>query len=97
MKDAVLTIRVPSSLRRRIEGLARKEGRSLSQQVGRLIEQGIAGKAEPAAAPRRRELRLLSGIFPGGQVPTLNDFRKVRALISRSLAAGNRTLAQTRR
>ena len=97
MKDAVLTVRVPSSLRRRIEDLARKEGRSLSQQVGRLIEQGIAGNAEPAGAPRRRELLPLSGIFPGGQVPTLNDFRRVRALISRSLAAGNRTLALIRR
>jgi hypothetical protein len=91
VKDAVLTVRLPSSLRRRIEDLARREGRSLSQQVGRLIEQGIGAPAGPSEAASGRETRPLSGLFAGGRVPTLADFRRARAAISASLSRGGRT------
>ena len=98
MKDAVLTIRLPSDLRSRLEGLARREGRSLSQQVGRLIDQGIGEDVERSAPARRqRAPRPLSGLFQGGQVPTLADLRRVRAMISTSLAGSKRALAPTRR
>jgi predicted DNA-binding protein len=92
MKDAVLTIRLPLSLRRRIEKLARAEGRSLSQQVGRLIERGMSLQAQNAAAARLRT-RDLSGIFRAERV-ALEDFRKVRKLLSSSL---NRADAAVRR
>jgi hypothetical protein len=68
-----------SSLRRRVEDLARREGRSLSQQAGRLIEQGIGKKVGSPVTTRGGERRALSGIFRGGQVPTLTDFREARA------------------
>ncbi len=97
MKDAVLTIRVPSDLRKRLEDLARREGRSLSQQAGRLIELGVGGPVAGARAPRGSERRALSGIFQGARVPTLADFRKARSLISRSLAARSGTRANTPR
>lgn len=93
MKDAVLTIRLPSGLRSRVEELARREGRSLSQQAERLIERGIG---ERATALRRREPRELSGLFRGSGVPTLADFRRVRSLMSESLG-GERRRGQTRR
>jgi predicted transcriptional regulator len=97
MKDAILTIRLASSLRKRVEDLARREGRSLSQQAGRLIEQGIGERAGPPATTREGERRALSGIFQGGQVPTLADFREARASISRSVAGEKSARAYTRR
>jgi hypothetical protein len=82
MKDAIITVRLPRPTRRRLETLARREGRSLSQQVERLIEQGLAG----APAPARRGPRSLSGLLQAARVPALADFRRVRAQISTSLA-----------
>jgi hypothetical protein len=80
MKDAIVTVRLPRATRRRLEMLARRERRSLSQQVERLIEQGMA----PAATPRGA--RSLAGVLRAGRVPSLADFRKVRAQLSTSLA-----------
>jgi hypothetical protein len=82
VKDAVLTVRVPSALRRRISALAAKEGRSLSAQVERLVEAGLDGTA---ASDRPRAL---SGIYSDARTPTLSDFRRARAAVSRSLARG---------
>ncbi len=97
MKDATLTVRMRSSLRRRIEDLARREGRSLSQQVGRLIEQGIAAPAEPIRSATRSEPPPLSGLFAGSRVPMLSDFRRVRAAISASLSRGSKARASVPR
>ena len=82
MKDTVITVRLPKATRRRLETLARREGRSLSQQVERLIESGMAG--EPVLATRG--VRSLSGRLRLARVPTLADFRRVRAQLSTSLA-----------
>jgi hypothetical protein len=97
MKDAVLTIRVASDLRKRLEDLARREGRSLSQQAGRLIELGVGGGVAGARTPRGSQRRALSGIFQGGRVPTLADFREARSSISRSLSARSGTSAHNPR
>jgi predicted DNA-binding protein len=97
MKDAVLTIRLSTRLRRRVEELAHREGRSLSQQAGRLIERGIEGGEESSAARPGGERRSLSAALPGGAVPTLAEFREVRSLISRSLAGELEVRAHTRR
>ena len=91
VKDATLTVRMQSSLRRRIETLARKEGRSLSNQVGHLIELGIRASAEPNEAARRRDARPLSGFFMGTRVPSLSDFRETRAVVSASISRRGRT------
>ena len=82
MKDAVITVRLPRATRRRLEALARREGRSLSQQVERLIEQGMTGPPAPAL----RGPRSLSGSLGAAKAPALADFRQVRAQLSRSLA-----------
>jgi len=97
MKDAVLTIRVASDLRKRLEDLARREGRSLSQQAGRLIELGVGERVVGARTPRGGERRSLSGILQGARVTTLADFREARSSISRSLAARSGTRAHTPR
>jgi hypothetical protein len=84
MKDAILTVRISRTARRRIETAARKEGRSISQWVGRLLESGLAsGKAEGGGSGRRK--RPLAGTLRGGRVPTLADFADVRADLSSSL------------
>jgi len=83
MKDAVITVRLRSVTKRRVASLAKREGRSLSAQIERLVEAGLNGTAGPAttgSAPRS-----LAGIFAGTRVPTLKDFREVRAELSRSL------------
>jgi hypothetical protein len=83
MKDAVVTVRLRSALRRRIEGVARKEGRSLSAQIEHLVETGL--EAGPRSTSPARRPKELSGLFAGSRVPTLEDFREVRAAISESL------------
>jgi hypothetical protein len=83
MKDAVITVRVPQATRRRIEALARAEGRSLSQQVERLLERAMSGPR--GRGTRGRRGRPLAGCLRGGRVPTLKDFRDARSALSRSL------------
>lgn len=81
-KDAVITVRVPRPTRRRLETLARREGRSLSQQVERLIERGLdevgASEVVPATGPT-------ADILAGEPVAEYADFRSVRTLLSASL------------
>lgn len=83
-KDATITVRVPRPTRRRLEALAKREGRSLSQQVERLIEgglereEGVAVAAPGAPGP-------LAGLLAGEAVPEYGDFRAVRTLLSASL------------
>jgi ribbon-helix-helix CopG family protein len=93
MKDSVITVRLPRATRRRLETLARREGRSLSQQVERLIEYGMSG--EPAPAVRR--VRSLSGRLRLARVPSLADFRQVRTQLSTSLAGRLAEHGQRRR
>jgi hypothetical protein len=87
MKDAVLTIRLPLATRRRIEVLARQEGRSLSQQAERLLERGLQarGAAAHETPTNRRRIRSLAGVLAGGRVPTLEECRQVRTLLSDSV------------
>ena len=88
MKDAVITVRLPRTTRKRIEDLAHREGRSLSQQVERLIERGMSGPQ--GAQTARQGVRPLAGILRGGRVPTLADFRAIRSALSTSLGRRSR-------
>jgi hypothetical protein len=86
MKDKVVTVRLRSATRTRVARMARTQGRSLSGQIERLIEQGLAPVAETRqAAPRRAKL---AGIFHGGDVPSLDDFRRVRSELSAAMGGG---------
>jgi hypothetical protein len=95
MKEAVLTVRLTVETRRRLEALARREGRSLSAQVERLIQQGMDQKRP--VAPRARGVRPLAGTLAGGAVPTLADFREARRLLSASLLRRTRPDAKSSR
>jgi hypothetical protein len=82
MKDAVLTVRLPRATRARIEALAQREGRSLSQQVERLVERALHGPGDGPAAPTTRPL---ADVLAGARVPDLTAFRAARRELSRSL------------
>ena len=59
-KDATITVQVPRPTRQRLEALARREGRSLSQQVERLIEGGLEREAAAEYGEFRAVRTLLS-------------------------------------
>jgi predicted transcriptional regulator len=94
-KEATITVRVPRPTRRRLEELAQREGRSLSQQVERLIEGGLEREehsvAEAGRAPR------LAGLLTGEPVPEYGDFRAVRTVLSASLLRSGRGRGPARR
>ena len=89
MKDAVITVRLPRATRTRVERLARAEGRSLSQQVERLIETAMGGEGGSAQGGRRGA-RPLAGALQGGRVPTLSELRSARVALSRALEGRSR-------
>jgi predicted transcriptional regulator len=83
-KDATITLRVPRPTRRRLEALAKREGRSLSQQIGRLIEAGLE-RDEAPSAPAPEAAGALAGILARQPIPQYGDFRAVRTVLSGSL------------
>ncbi len=83
-KDATITVRVPRPTRRRLEALAKREGRSLSQQIGRLIDAGLErGEGRALVAPG--STGSLAGLLAREPVPEYEDFRAVRTLLASSL------------
>lgn len=87
MKNATVTVRLPGSTRVQVARMARLEGRSLSGQIERLIEQGLGSRGARSGAQTDDKRRVsLAGLFRGGPVPSLEDFREVRADVSASLA-----------
>ena len=93
-KDAVITVRVPRPTRRRLEALARREGRSLSQQIERLIEGGL-GAVDADAAPVATGST--AGLLASEPTPEYGDFRAVRTLLSKSLLRRARPRGPVRR
>lgn len=83
-KDATITVRVPRPTRRRLEALARREGRSLSQQIGRLIDAGLE-REEGSGAVTSAAAAGVMGLLAREPVPEYGDFRAVRTLLSASL------------
>jgi hypothetical protein len=88
-KDATITVRVPRPTRRRLEALAKREGRSLSQQIGRLIDAGLE-REEGRAAVAAEGGGPLAGLLAREPVPEYEEFRAVRTLLSASLVRGER-------
>jgi len=83
-KDVRVTVRMARATRRRLAALAAREGRSLSEQVVRLIDVGLGfEKTRTRHVPEER--RLLAGVLARKRVPEYEDFREVRTLLSASL------------
>jgi len=79
MKEAVVTVRLPTTLKRRIEARATRERRSLSAQVVWELERALAAEPVKGARPAL-------GMFPEGPLPTERDFAEVRTLLWGKLA-----------
>jgi hypothetical protein len=93
-KDAVITVRVPRPTRRRLESLARREGRSLSQQIERLIEGGL-DRIDAEGAPVATGST--AGLLTSEPIAEYGDFRAVRTLLSESLLRRARRRGPDRR
>jgi predicted transcriptional regulator len=75
-KDAAITLRIPSSLKRRLEGAARKARRSLSAEIAYRLEMTVESESD-----RTRPQRPMMGRFAGTRVPTERDFAEVRRML----------------
>ena len=71
--DAVVTVRIPAPLKRRLEARARQAHRSVSAQVLHDLQ-----AATDAADDGSRRGRFL-GLYAGTQIPTDAEIRDVRA------------------
>jgi hypothetical protein len=85
MRGSTITVRVPRAIRRRLEAAARREGRSLSEQVRRVIVAGLEPE-RASAGSSSRDTGSMASVLAGGRVATYEDFRAVRTLLSASLA-----------
>jgi len=75
-KNAVVTVRIPVGLKRRLEAAARKERRSLSAQITAVLEREArdeAVEAEPGGQ--------LLGRYAGTPLPSDEDLADVRRLL----------------
>jgi hypothetical protein len=80
-KDVAITIRLPATLRRRLESRAIAQRRSLSAQIVVDLEQAC-DETEPLVGAKGR----LLGIFAGTKVPTDREIVEVRQQLWGSLA-----------
>jgi hypothetical protein len=81
-KDAVITVRIPLDTRRQVERRARREGRSLSQQVERFIADGLRRDLREAGSAESEPPAPLAGALRQHRPPSQRDFREVRTLLS---------------
>lgn len=80
-KEAAITIRVPISLKRKLEARAKSERRSLSNQVVYDLTQALT--RDPIASPPPG--RFL-GLFEGSRVPSEHELEEVRSLLWQRLS-----------
>lgn len=73
--DAAITIRIPSSLKRRLEARAKEQHRSLSAQVAADLE-SVLDSVSPSGVKGR-----FLGLYEGTAVPTDDDIEEVRRLL----------------
>lgn len=82
--DSAVTVRIPASLKRRLDARARDGHRSLSAQVLHDLSTATDA-ASPGPAPGR-----FVGLFAGARVPSDPDVREVRADLWRRLSPSTR-------
>jgi len=82
--DSAVTVRIPASLKRRLEARARDQHRSLSAQL--LHDLTAAADRGPVRSAGGRFL----GLFVGTRVPTDTEFRDVRTRMWGRLASPTR-------
>lgn len=76
-----MTLRIAPSLLAALKARAKREGRSVSAEVVRMISKEIG------AAPERRPKRTTMGMFPEFDAPTLDELKRLRREVSSAVAA----------
>ena len=79
-EDTAITVRLPASLKRRLEARAREQRRSLSAQLVHDLE--VVVEKEPAEGTGGEFL----GLYRGSRIPTDEDIQEVRSLLWGRLA-----------
>ena len=74
-KDAAITIRISSSLKRRLEARAKEQHRSLSAQAVADLESFLESLSQSGVKGR------FLGLYEGTAVPTDDDIEEVRSLL----------------
>lgn len=75
-KDAAITIRIPSSLKRRLEARAKAQHRSVSAQVVADLERALTDRSDEVGGKGR-----FLGLFEGTQLPSDEEIQEVRDLL----------------
>ena len=78
-KSSAITIRLPDSLKRRLEARAEQQHRSLSSQVVHDLEAVVTESPEYQGAGR------FLGLYEGSRAPTDRDIEQARSLLWGSL------------
>ncbi|HVZ36059.1 MAG TPA: hypothetical protein VG963_26710 [Polyangiaceae bacterium] len=76
-KAASITVRIPEALKRGIEAKAAREHRSLSAQVEHELTEAL--RKDTVRGPVKAGKLL--GRFPGGRVPSDDEFKRARRLL----------------
>jgi hypothetical protein len=81
-KNAAITVRIPTSLKRRLKARARSRHRSLSAQVVADLESIVEGSRRSERAGGK-----FLGLFEGTRVPTDDDIKEARSILWGQLPA----------
>jgi hypothetical protein len=80
-KQAAITVRIPMTVKQRLEAQARRERRSLSAQAATCLARAVENEPAPVA---NRGGKLL-GLYAGTRVPMAREFSAVRRMLWGSL------------
>ena len=96
MKRSPVAVELAPAIRRRLERLAKREGRSFEVQLQRVIQTGLETTEAENARPRRGK-RSLAGMLASQRVPTIDELREVRSELSARLLEGASANGRVRR
>jgi len=96
VKSSPLSVELTPAMRRRLERLAKREGRSLEAQLERVIENGLAAAEAENVRPKRGK-RSLAGLLASQRAPTIDELREVRSELSARLVEGASANGRVRR
>lgn len=80
-ETAIMTLRIAPGLLKALKARAKREGRSVSAEVVRMISKEID------AVPERRPKRTTMGMFSEFDAPELDEFKRLRRQLSSAATA----------
>jgi hypothetical protein len=96
VKSSPPSVALSPAMRRRVERLAKREGRSFEAQLERVIASGLEAAESENVRPRRGK-RSLAGLLASQRAPTIDELREVRNELSARLLEGATANGRVRR